>query len=165
MNIEPFIAHRENMIRYAYKILRHRESAEDAVQDAFERLLRHQPKEALVNERAFMYRVVYGICLDKIDYHNRRPREAYLAPWHPDDNDDLDSQMHAEVLHEKLYLMVGMLAEKQREAFWCEFDGLRYAEIAEQIGVTHSAVKSVLWRARKTLQMICEKNGLRNEIL
>ena len=125
-----------------------RQDAEDALQDVFLRAYSSlRVSDRPVSLRAWLYRVAHNRCID----HLRKPvppaidlLETSRRPLH-------DPTIEAERREDLRRLIedVRRLPEQQRSALLMrEMDGLSYAELAEALGVSLQAVKSLLVRAR-----------------
>ncbi len=141
--------YRQRLFAYARQMLGgSRQDAEDALQDVFLRAyssLRSNDRQ--LSLRAWLYRVAHNRCID----HLRKPVppaidlfETSRRPLH----DPIVESERREDLRQ-LIADVRRLPEQQRSALLMrEIDGLTYAELAEALGVTLQAVKSLLVRAR-----------------
>ena len=140
--------YREPLLVYARQMLRGgRAHAEDALQDVFVRahraLLTDERPMAL---RAWLYRVTYNRCIDEL----RRPALSTSLPasqWrNPAEEVERRMRFH------QLLAEVHRLPDRQREALVLrEFEGRSHVELGASLGVTVSAVKSLLVRARTSL--------------
>jgi RNA polymerase sigma factor (sigma-70 family) len=141
--------YRHRLFAYTRQMLAgSRSDAEDALQDVFLRAygaLRQDDRP--ITLRAWLYRVAHNRCVD----HLRRPLPAAVdlfdvtrTPLH----DPLAEAERREDLR-RLVADVRRLPEQQRSALLMrELEGLSYAELADALGVTVPAVKSLLVRAR-----------------
>jgi RNA polymerase sigma-70 factor (ECF subfamily) len=143
--------------RVAYRILRHKEEAEDAVQDAFVQVylalrnFRHQSQF-----RTWFYRIVVNCALARLP---------------PSPVESLDESQEIELVerahedpesvvlaHERSQLLdwaIQQLPPDWRTVFVLrELEGLSYAEIAEVLGIPIGTVESRLFRARQRLRQL-----------
>jgi RNA polymerase sigma factor (sigma-70 family) len=137
------------LLAYARQMLGgSRADAEDVVQDVFMRAsgaLRasNQP----ISLRAWLYRVAHNRCIDQI----RRPPPPAADGLEVTEalaGDPLAEAERREHLRQ-LVVDLGRLPEQQRSALLMrELEGLPYADLAEALGTTVPAVKSLLVRAR-----------------
>src|SRR5438105_4209149 len=79
---EIWRAHHRHLLNVAYRMLGSVSDAEDAVQEAFTRLL-HTDSDAIDDMRAWLVVVVSRICLDQLRSARVR-RETYVGPWFPE---------------------------------------------------------------------------------
>jgi RNA polymerase sigma-70 factor, ECF subfamily len=85
----------------------------------------------------------------------QEPRDSESAGWQAPDTTTRDpaQEVVERELQEKIKEAVQELPEAQRTAvILCRYEGLSYEEIAEVLGCTVSATKSLLHRARLTLK-------------
>jgi RNA polymerase sigma factor (sigma-70 family) len=141
--------YRQRLFAYARQMLGgSRQDAEDALQDVFLRAYSSlRSNDRPLSLRAWLYRVAHNRCID----HLRKPVPPAIdlfdtsrKPLH----DPIAESERREDLRQ-LIADVRRLPEQQRSALLMrEMDGLTYAELADALGVTLQAVKSLLVRAR-----------------
>src|SRR5215207_8140347 len=141
--------YRQRLFSYSRQMLGgSRQDAEDALQDVFLRAYSSlRQNDRPLSLRAWLYRVAHNRCID----HLRRPAppavdlfDTSRKPLH----DPIEEAVRREDLRQ-LVADVRRLPEQQRSALLMrEIDGLSYAELAEVLGVSLQAVKSLLVRAR-----------------
>jgi RNA polymerase sigma factor (sigma-70 family) len=154
-----FTRYRDQIYRFCYARLRSREEAEDATQNVFMRV--HMAlKRGVVPEyeASWLYKIAHNVCLSRGASTSRRAR---LETPHAFDEDD-DVQVAAnDVSHEELAGLSDALyamPENMRKAILLrEWQGLSYAEIADAMGLTVSAVETLLFRARRHLAAALEQ--------
>ncbi|TMM08675.1 MAG: sigma-70 family RNA polymerase sigma factor, partial [Actinobacteria bacterium] len=124
--------------RYAYGMLRNRADAEDVTQVTFMNAYRalergdepHSPLNWLIS-------IAHNVCLQRFRAASRRPQEVEL------DYDVADDIRRA----------LGHLPFNQRASIVLrEIEGRSYAEIAAVLGVSLSAVETLIFRARRALR-------------
>lgn len=146
------------------RILGDRSHADDLAQEVFLRLYRarhrYQPRARF---ETYLHRITFNLCLNHADRAKRR--RALSLDVHRDDEErpaiepldpsgrlpllDLEAGERARLLREA----VEELPDTQRRALvLARFEHLPQAEIAELMGLTEQAVKSLLWRARENLR-------------
>lgn len=80
-------------------------------------------------------------------------REEEMQPEHPDASPGPDRQLLEQELHYAIEVAMIALPENERLAVVLRrYEGMPYEEIAVVLGVSLSAVKSLLFRARNTLK-------------
>jgi RNA polymerase sigma-70 factor (ECF subfamily) len=144
------------LYRVAFSVLRNAADAEDAVQEAFLRVLRHIDRlDEVRDHRVWLIRIVWNVVLDRKRRMKTRPETddvaelARVIPWQGLSAEELASaaQHHARVLG-----CVDRLPEKERQVLVLSaFEELPSVEIAEVLGITESSVRSRLFRARNLL--------------
>lgn len=150
------------LYRVAYSVLRQAEDAEDAVQEAFLRVLRHQDTLGEVRDhRVWLIRIVWNIVLDRKRRAKTRPETDDVAELErvlpAQGLSALDraaaAEHHARVLH-----LVETLPDKEREVLTLSaFEELNSVEIAAVLGITESSVRSRLYRARNLMAEMLER--------
>jgi RNA polymerase sigma-70 factor (ECF subfamily) len=127
--------------------------AEDAMQQAFLSAYRSilagsEPRQPA----AWLATIARNECLDRI---RARMREPLAGPGSDDDREAPDA-LAAVIANADLRALgrsIGELPPQQREAlFLHEFCALSYGEVAGALGVSESAIGSLLFRARQTLR-------------
>jgi RNA polymerase sigma-70 factor (ECF subfamily) len=138
--------------RYCHGRLRSREDAEDAVQNTFMRAFAALAKGVEPDlEAAWLFTIAHNVCLSRCLGRRRRLRVET-----PADLGQLEQRTPgAPREHEELLGLDDALAEmpeRLRRAFLLrEWQGLSYAEIADQLGVSRPAVETLIFRARRHL--------------
>jgi RNA polymerase sigma-70 factor (ECF subfamily) len=165
------------LYRVAFSVLRNAADAEDAVQEAFMRVLRHRDRLGEVRDhRVWLIRIVWNVVLDRKRRMKTRPETddvaelARVIPWKGLSAEELASaaQHHARVLG-----CVDRLPDKERQVLVLSaFEELPSVEIAEVLGITESSVRSRLFRARNLMagmldhaRTVRQKPGAENEQL
>jgi RNA polymerase sigma-70 factor (ECF subfamily) len=143
-----FESHKNRVFGFAYRMLQDKESATDITQEVFFRLLKAQnSNKNLHNPVGWIFKTARNLCLDQIKINNRLPTIT----------DDIELQAAAEnpSLEEQLFLRraVAALDTPMREALVLRvFQELSYEQIAEVLGTTKPAVRSLLYRARLSIK-------------
>jgi RNA polymerase sigma factor (sigma-70 family) len=126
-----------------------RGDAEDVLQDVFLRAynsLRVDRRDVAL--RAWLYRVAHNRCID----HLRRPSPAAEDIFDVNRGSDQERPEDAYERREDLRRLIAdvrALPEQQRSALLMrEMEGLSYNDLADALGVTVPAIKSLLVRAR-----------------
>jgi RNA polymerase sigma factor (sigma-70 family) len=141
--------YRQRLLAYARQMLGgSRSDAEDVLQDVFLRAYHALRVDARpVTLRAWLYRVAHNRCIDQL----RRPTPAAADIFdlnRAPQQDPLDAAERREDFR-RLIEDVRRLPEQQRSALLMrEMEGLSYNELADALGVTVPAIKSLLVRAR-----------------
>jgi RNA polymerase sigma factor (sigma-70 family) len=151
-----------NVYRYALSQLRSPQDAEDAAQNTFLRAFAALQKGTVPeNEVAWLFKIAHNVCSSsKLAWLRRRrveaPRDLSALPVEPASpesrRDELAGLDHA----------LASMPPRLREAFLLrEWQGLSYAEIAERLDTSHSAVETLIFRARKHLAQQLEQPAKR----
>ena len=149
----PYLDAAHNLARY---LLRDPQEAEEAVQEAFLRAVRHFAGFRGVDGRAWLLTIVRNACITQL--HRRRAggeRLEFDEEIHsPQDEDSEPEASWANTLAvASVQEGLDRLPVEFREALVLrELEGLSYKEIAQVAGVPIGTVMSRLARARKQLQ-------------
>lgn len=155
---ELFHTYYEKLHRYAYTLLKDNDEANDAVQAVFTRLW--EKRDEIVFEDAikgYLYRATHNYCLNNIRQADTRGR--YIQHQSRDKQaeqtrDATDKVVAAELqarIHnaiDSLPAQCKLIFRKSRE------EGLKYAEIAEELSLS---VKTVEAQMSKALRILREK--------
>jgi RNA polymerase sigma-70 factor (ECF subfamily) len=147
------------LFRVAHSILRNRAEAEDAVQDAFLRVLEHKKELPAVRDlRVWLVRITWNLAIDR----RRRIRpdqldepfaESLVARTIPADQSLSDARQIAATLRE-----IERLPKPERHALLLSaIDELSITEISTVLHRSESAVRALLFRARTRLRERLEK--------
>jgi RNA polymerase sigma-70 factor (ECF subfamily) len=144
------------LYRVAYSVLRNPADAEDAVQEAFLRVLRHRDTlDEVRDRRVWLIRIVWNIVLDRKRRAKTRPETddvAELARVLPCGGLSAEQLAAAAQHHAHVLTCVERLPSKERQVLQLSaFEELNSVEIAEVLGITESSVRSRLFRARNLM--------------
>ena len=144
------------LYRVAYSVLRNSSDAEDAVQEAFLRVLKHRHTLAEVRDhRVWLIRIVWNIVLDRKRRAKTRPETddvTELARVLPSAGLSQEELAAAAQHHAHVLACVDKLPSKEREVLQLSaFEDLSSVEIAAVLGITESSVRSRLFRARNLM--------------
>jgi RNA polymerase sigma-70 factor (ECF subfamily) len=159
-----FARYAQPLQRFCMRELGNVQEAEDAVQTTFLNAFRAFRRGVRPDlEAAWLYAIAANVC--------RSRRRSFFRRRRVESDDDLHAL--AEVIaapqgHEAETLMglgdaLADLPENQRNALLLrEWQGLSYAEIAKEMGLSHSAVETLIFRGRRNLAKgLEEKDGRR----
>lgn len=155
------------LYRVAFSVLHNQSDAEDAVQEAFLRVLRHRETLGEIRDlRVWLIRIVWNIVLDRKRRSKTRPETddiADLARVLPANGLSAEDRAAAAQHHAHVLACVAKLPAREREVMMLSaFEELSSVEIAEVLGVTESSVRSRLFRARNLLaELLQHKRSVR----
>ena len=155
------------LYRVAYSVLRNSTDAEDAVQEAFLRVLRHRHSLAEVRDhRVWLIRIVWNIVLDRKRRAKTRPETddiSELARVLPSTGLSAEERAAAAQHHAHVLACVDRLPAKERQVLTLSaYEELSSVEIASVLGITESSVRSRLFRARNLMaELLDHKRSLR----
>jgi RNA polymerase sigma-70 factor, ECF subfamily len=141
--------HAGDVYRYALVVLRNQADAEDVTQTTFMNAHRaiergEQPR----NPQNWLIAIAHNVCRQRFRQSQRRPAEVEL-------NEELAEAVVEEdaISAEDIRRALGHLAFNQRAAIVMrELEGRTYQEIAEILGLSVSAVETLIFRARRALR-------------
>jgi RNA polymerase sigma-70 factor (ECF subfamily) len=144
------------LYRVAFSVLRNAADAEDAVQEAFMRVLRHRDTLSEVrDQRVWLVRIVWNIVLDRKRRAKTRPETddvSELARVLPAGGLSAEERTAAAQHHAHVLACVEQLPAKEREVLMLSaFEELSSVEIASVLAITESSVRSRLFRARNLM--------------
>lgn len=144
------------LYRIAFSVLRNPTDAEDAVQEAFLRVLRHRDTLGEIRDhRVWLIRIVWNIVLDRKRRAKTRPETddvSELTRVLPATGLSAEQRAAAAQHHAHVLKCVDKLPAREREVMILSaFEELSSVEIAAVLGVTESSVRSRLFRARNLM--------------
>ena len=144
------------LYRVAFSVVRNSSDAEDAVQEAFLRVLRHRDRlDEVRDHRVWLIRIVWNIVLDRKRRAKTRPETddvEELARVLPANGLSAEQQAAAAQHHAHVLACVEQLPAKERQVLMLSaFEELSSVEIASVLGITESSVRSRLFRARNLM--------------
>lgn len=153
------LVHLDALYSFALKLARSRDDAEDLVSDTLLRALERWEQYHLgTNIRAWLFTILYHV------FVSRKRRIDAREVQQPEDTEgwalfeavgeaDPESRFYDSFLDDEITRAIRSLPEEYRAAVvLSDLQGLRYAEIANALGVPEGTVKSRLFRGRRLLQ-------------
>ena len=144
-------AHVRDIYRYALMVTRNPDDAEDIVQTTFLKAFRaYEAGDRPRQPRHWLIRIAHNTCRTRIRDAKRRPQEVALEDRLADvaHTHDYDGVRPTELLR-----ALGALTFNQRAAIVMrELEGRSYAEIADVLDLSSSAVETLIFRARRALR-------------
>ncbi|KAF0093412.1 MAG: RNA polymerase sigma-70 factor ECF subfamily [Puniceicoccaceae bacterium 5H] len=141
------------LINFFYRSLQNMEQAEDLAQLTFIRLYRAAGKyEPRAKFSTYLFYIARRLLINEFRRRQRKPLEAVdPSELHAVDRGDEDRNISE--IEEAFEQALERLPEKQRTAILLlKQQELSYAEIADVMDATESAVKTWIFRARQTLK-------------
>jgi len=144
------------LYRVAFSVLRNPADAEDAVQEAFLRVLRHRDTlDDVRDRRVWLIRIVWNIVLDRKRRAKTRPETddvSELARVLPHSGLSAEEIASAAQHHARVLACVDQLPTKERQVLMLSaFEELSSVEIATVLDISESSVRSRLFRARNLM--------------
>jgi RNA polymerase sigma-70 factor (ECF subfamily) len=142
--------HVGDVYRYALAVMRNQPDAEDVTQTTFLNAYRaYQRGERPERPKHWLIAIAHNVCRQRFRQSARRPAEVSF------DDDVADPLVRDDDVPtgEDIRRALGHLAFNQRAALVMrELEGRSYAEIAEILGLSTSAVETLIFRARRALR-------------
>lgn len=150
-----FREHYEMLCHFARKLLGNMEEAEELVQDLFVQLWdkRDQLPEAM-SMRSYLFTAARNRCLNVIKHHKIRDKHqeaVKMAPPAPAP-DAAQELEHAE-LQARIGDAIDKLPDRCQQIFrMSRFEGLKYSEIGQQLGISPRTVETQIGKALRILR-------------
>jgi RNA polymerase sigma-70 factor (ECF subfamily) len=140
------------------RFFHNRAVSEEVVQEIFIRVWKARKKyERRAKFTTWLYTIATRTCLNELrrgvhkKKHDSLDREGAKEP--AGEAPRADEMVQGERMQKKVEELLGQLPENQRAAFvLVRFGGRSYAEVAQILGISQSAVKSVVFRATEALR-------------
>jgi RNA polymerase sigma-70 factor, ECF subfamily len=146
-------SYRNLVFKFCLARLRSREEADDAVQNTFLRAYTALGRGIRPeNEGAWLFKIAHNVCLSRRAAEARRTRVERVRDF-DDVVDTVAAREHGEPDElERLGCALASLPAPLRQVILLrEWQGLSYSEIAEVLELSHSAVETRIFRARRAL--------------
>jgi RNA polymerase sigma factor (sigma-70 family) len=149
--------HVADVYRYALVVLRNEADAEDVTQTTFLNAFRALERgEHPRSPHNWLIRIAHNVCRQRFRQESRRPQQVHFDESVAEAPFQEGNETHTV---EDIQRALGRLAFNQRSALVMrELEGRSYAEIAENLGVTVSAVETLIFRARRALREQLEES-------
>jgi RNA polymerase sigma-70 factor (ECF subfamily) len=153
------------LYRVAYSVVRNGAEAEDAVQEAFLRVLKHREKLGEIRDlRVWLVRITWNVVLDRKRRGKTRPENEDVADYArvlPSPDRRADESLISIEEHNRILALIDRLPHREREALLLSaVEELSTAQIASVLGATESSIRSRIFRARRQLSSFLEKEGV-----
>ena len=141
--------HVRDVYGFSLSLLGNAEDAEDVTQTTFLNAYRAlQRGENVRNLRAWLLAIAHNVCRQRFRTAARRPQEVELDPEAAEAFVDEDAPSAEEIRN-----AMAQLSFNQRTVLVLrEIEGLTYEEIAQAMGLSLSAVETLLFRARRAVR-------------
>jgi len=142
--------------RYAYTLLRDKELAEEMVHQVFLKILeRAVPVDVHTSLKAYLLRSVNNECLNHIKHQKvRQTYQTYATNSARNDVQSPSSRLAYRELELHIEKAINDLPEQCRTVFQLSrFEELKYAEIANRLGISAKTVEAHMSKALKRLRL------------
>lgn len=156
---EEAVRHLDALYSFALKLTRGRDDAEDLVSDTMLRAFQRWEQYRLgTNIRAWLFTILYHAFVSRkrrVDAREVQPLEDEdgREVFEPVGEADPEGTFYDSFLDEEIVTAIHRLPDEYRDAVvMSDLHGLKYAEIAQILGVPEGTIKSRLFRGRRLLQ-------------
>lgn len=167
-----FAQYQTAIYNFVYRLMGTAEDAYDLTQDTFLKAYLHLPKTSDdLRVGAWLYRIATNVCVDELRHRRLikwQPWEAFVSVFHP--TQVAKDSPERECLHREntaeVQAILDKLHPKHRMCLLLrEYRDLSYDEIADVLGTTRAAVKSLLFRAREEFRQVYAKAPRKPEVV
>ncbi|MEQ1885127.1 MAG: sigma-70 family RNA polymerase sigma factor [Bryobacteraceae bacterium] len=154
--------HRGPVIHFLYRMVQNPSVSEELAQEVFLRVYRSRSTyEPTAKFRTWLYRIATHVALNSIrDRKNEKGQQSLdveiadgIAMEVPDHSPTAEQSLVREARVAEIRKAIQTLPERQRAAVLLhKYEGMDYAQIGEALGMSESALKSLLFRAYETLR-------------
>ena len=144
-----------NLCAYANLFVNDPDAAEDVVQEVFFKLWKNRAElEIQTNLKSYLFRAVRNGCMNLIEHIQVRDSYKIL---NEEDIKDAESRYIDEAivseLEQRIRETIDKLPTERRKIFiMSRFDGLKYREIADRLGISVKTVENQMYQALKFLR-------------
>lgn len=147
---ELYKLYQRPLVNYLFRLCGNRPLAEDLLQEAFLRLWRAAPTyEPTAKVSTYVFKIAHNLFLNEA----ARRREKALEGVDREFRDDPTAEIHRQEVQAAVQRAVEALPEGEREVLvLAEYNGFKYAEISEILGIPVGTVKSRMFSAVQHLK-------------
>jgi RNA polymerase sigma factor (sigma-70 family) len=153
-----FRATHADLVKTAFALLGNHADTEDAAQDSFYKLIVAWDRVAGLptagRQRAYLFRIVINESLQILRYPHRRWERLDVSPGEGEYvavQESVDEKVEAREDLRLVWKAISELPEARRDVIMLRAAGHEYGEIAAELGISQSAVRSHVSYARKQL--------------
>lgn len=152
---EIFNLHYSNLCAYANNFMKDLEDAEEVVQEVFFKLWTNKENLEITSSlQSYLFRAVRNSCLNVIKHVNiREDYKVHNERVIQMEERSQEDQVIISELEEKIRKSIDELPMERRKIFiMSRYDGLKYKEIAEKLGISIKTVENQMGSALKYLR-------------
>ncbi len=173
---ELYARYREPISRYVNRILRDREIGDDVTQETFCRAFSARDSfDPQARFSAWLYAIAHNLCVNELRRRQARPNvslnttvrialtdqdseDVELHETIADPGDSVEQRLERKEIQGLIQRATQRLSDRQRQVVTLRFhQGLKYAEIREQIGCSIGTIKSRLHHAVRRIRRIIDE--------
>lgn len=149
-----FRAYYSRLVHYAFKVLGDQDEAEEMVQQVFISLWETRQKMSIHSSlKSYLYRAVHNRCLNLIEKNAVRQQYQQEVRATTDESVQPLQQLAHTELEKEMKRALDKLPEQCRRVFeLSRYEGLKYAAIAEVLGISVKTVENQVGKALKILR-------------
>ena len=150
-----FKTHFRGLHAYAITILKDEKMGEEIVQNVFYKLWEKRDQlEIESSPRAYLYKAVYHDCLNHIKHKKVRSAHAMHVVRHSSEQvENASGKVLQGELKEHIRAAMNELPEQCRTIFqMSRFDGFKYQEIADEMGLSVKTIENQMGKALKLMR-------------
>jgi len=150
-----FNLHYSNLCAYANNFLKELEASEEVVQEVLFKLWVNRDKIEITSSiQSYLYRAVRNSCLNVIKHVNiREEYKIHNERVIEMEQNSYDDAVVISELEEKIRQAIDQLPIERKKVFiMSRYDGLKYQEIADKLGISIKTVESQMGSALKFLR-------------
>ena len=153
-----FKEHFKSLYAYAFTILKNEAIAEETVQNVFYKIWEKKvPDNIQTSLKAYLYKAVYHESLNYLKHQKIKARYQLHVMQQTNNHNDhqgASRKILVKELEEKLRDAMNALPQQCRTIFQLSrFEGLKYQEIADQLGISVKTVENQMGKALKQLRV------------
>ena len=159
-----FEAYQDRIYNCVYRLMGNSEDAYDLTQETFLRAYSALPKiNGELKVGPWLYRIATNLCMDQLRRRKLirwEPLDNLLAVFHPKQGakDGPEGETLRQESREMVHRVLEKLPPKYRTCLVLrEYQDMSCEEIAEVMGTTRSAVKSLLFRSREEFRQVHDR--------
>lgn len=150
-----FHEHYEMLCRFGYRWVQDADQVEEIVQETFVGLWEKRESLNITGSfKSYLFSAIRNACLNHIKHLKvRAEHQSYVQATANPNLDSVDQQVQASELAKAFANAVDELPERCREVFkLSREEGKKYAEIAEELGISVKTVENQMGKALKMLR-------------
>src|SRR6476469_1428719 len=161
---EIFESYHERIYNCIYRLVGNPEEAHDLTQETFLRAYSALPKiKGELKVGPWLYRIATNLCMDQLRRRKLirwEPIDSLISVFHPKSvsKDSPERETLRQESREMVHRVLEKLPPKYKACLVLrEYQDMSCEEIAEVLGTTRSAVKSLLFRAREEFRVVHDR--------
>ncbi len=147
---ELYLLYRKPLANYFHRLCWNSARVDDLVQEVFLRLWKAAPRyEPVAKFSTYLFRIAHNLWIND----SRKRRESALKETEGEQENPPDRSLERTELQRRIQAAIETLPEREQECLvLSQYNGLKYAEIAEVMGIPVGTVKSRIFSAIRRLR-------------